>query len=145
MDKPRITRSVLTDEAGRLLERSVQRGPKPPPWRNLTRDEDELTMDRPMAFLYPRDGSPIVPLRQIEIVVSTTRFVVGEECSIRVTGELDPGETVGILINGSRYEVDSDDMVLLDAAVPGIYSVVMDDSRYWSERPSYTIMAVQGG
>lgn len=138
-EKPRITRSVLTDESGRMLERSVQTGPKPAPWRNLTRDEDNATMAFPLAFLYPVDGSPIVPLRKIEIVVSTDRIFAasGEEAAVQVRGDIDG--TVGVKINQDRYELDGDDMVLLSAEEAGIYQVALDDARYWSDRQSYII------
>lgn len=142
--KQRITRSVLTDERGRLLQRSVQTGPQDPPWRNLTREEDEATMARPIAWLYPRDGSPLVRLKRVEILVATTRFVADgqEECAIQVRGELEKGEAVGVSINGTRYEIDDDDIVLLRATTAGLYTVELDDDNFYTEKPAVTIMAI---
>lgn len=145
LDNKRITRSVLVDDVGRIVQRSVQRGDLPPPWRNLAREEDELTMARPKAFLYPV-GSPIVQLKHVELIVGTTRFVADNNdlCSIRVRGEIDQGSTVKIEVNGVIYDIDSEDMLLLRTSTPGLYQVEMVDDRYWTEKYSFTIMAVSG-
>jgi hypothetical protein len=141
MEKPRITRSVLVDENGRLLQRSVQRGPKEAPWRNLTREEDAMTMAFPSAWLYKE---VIEPLRKIELLVSTTRFVADgiEECAIQVRGDLQPNEKVKILINDQPYEIDNDDMILFSTSVSGIFSVSLNDDNFYADKMSYTIMAI---
>jgi len=141
MEKPRITRSVLVDESGRLLQRSVQRGPREAPWRNLTREEDAMTMAFPSAWLYK---DVIEPLRKIELLVSTTRFVADgiEECAIQVRGDLQPDEKVKILINDQPYEIDNDDMILFSTSVSGIFSVTLNDDNFYADKMSYTIMAI---
>jgi hypothetical protein len=143
MEKPRITRSVLVDENGRLLQRSVQTGPKEAPWRNLTREEDAMTMAFPSAWLYVPNGE-ILPLRKIELLVSTTRFIADgiEECAIQVRGDLQADEKVKILINDQQYEIDNDDMILFSTSVSGIFSVSLNDDNFYADKMSYTIMAI---
>lgn len=133
---------MLVDESGRLLRRSVQRGPKATPgWRDLTREEDELTMAFPDSFLYPSDG-PIVQLKTVEILVSTDRMVADgiEEAAVQVRGDII--DTVGVKIGADRYELDGDDMVLLKADVPGVFQVALDDLRYWAAKQNYIIAVV---
>jgi len=142
MEKPRITRSVLVDEAGRVLQRSVQSGPKEAPWRNLTREEDEMTMSNPKAWLYLEQ---IVPIRKVELLVSTTRFIADgqEEVSIQIRGEdLEANEKVKILINDQQYEIDNDDMILFTSTRAGIYNVSLNDDNFYADKMNYSIMAI---
>jgi len=142
MEKRRITRSVLVDETGRLLQRSVQNGPKEAPWRNLTREEDEMTMSNPKAWLYT---NTITPIRKVELLVSTTRFIADgqEEVSIQIRGEdLQVNEKVKILINDQQYEIDNDDMILFTSTKAGIYNVSLNDDNFYADKMSYSIMAI---
>lgn len=140
----RMTRSVLADESGRLKQRSIQRGPREAPWRNLTREEDDLTAVRPEAFLYPRDGSPITPLRKVTLVVSTTRFVADgtEVCSVKIKGDVSPGEEVKVLVGSDVVYLSPGEVVGWTANAAGVYTVTLDDDRFYAEVPTYVVMAV---